>query len=142
MLRRPPSSPLFPYTTLFRSRLRKGSTNSARGAAKLVTEALATVRRAGAGSGRAATVLVRADSAYYGHAIIAACQRAGARFSITARLTPAVVKAITSIDERSWVAIRYPNAIWDEDEQRWVSDAEVAETRSEERRVGVGWRGR
>src|SRR5690348_12254340 len=128
MLRRPPSSPLFPYTTLFRSRLRKGSTNSARGAAKLVTEALATVRRAGAGSGRAATVLVRADSAYYGHAIIAACQRAGARFSITARLTPAVVKPITSIDERSWVAIRYPNAIWDEDEQRWVSDAEVAET--------------
>ena len=110
------------------ARLRKGSTNSARGAAKLVTEALATVRRAGAGSGRAATVLVRADSAYYGHAIIAACQRAGARFSITARLTPAVVKAITSIDERSWVAIRYPNAIWDEDEQRWVSDAEVAET--------------
>ena len=106
------------------ARLRKGSTNSARGAAKLVTEALATVRRAGA----VATVLVRADSAYYGHAIIAACQRAGARFSITARLTPAVVKAITSIDERSWVAIRYPNAIYDEDEQRWISDAEVAET--------------
>jgi hypothetical protein len=106
------------------ARLRQGSTNSARGAAKLVTEALATVRRAGA----VATVLVRADSAYYGHAIVAACQRAGARFSITARLTPAVVKAITGIDEQAWVAIRYPNAIYDEDEQRWVSDAEVAET--------------
>jgi Transposase DDE domain group 1 len=106
------------------ARLRQGSTNSARGAAKLVTEALATVRRAGA----VATVLVRADSAYYGHAIVAACQRAGARFSITARLTPAVVKAITSIDEHDWVAIRYPHAIYDEDEQRWVSDAEVAET--------------
>jgi hypothetical protein len=106
------------------ARLRKGSTNSARGAAKLLTDALITARRAGA----TATVLVRADSAYYGHAIVAACQRAGARFSITARLTPAVVKAITGIDEDAWVAIRYPNAIYDEDEQRWVSDAEVAET--------------
>jgi hypothetical protein len=106
------------------ARLRKGSTNSARGAAKLLTDALATVRRCGA----AATVLVRADSAYYGHDIIAACRRVGARFSVTARLTPTVVKAITSIDEQAWVAIRYPNAIYDEDEQRWVSDAEVAET--------------
>jgi hypothetical protein len=26
------------------------------------------------------------------------------------------------------VPIRYPNAIWDHDEQRWISDAEVAET--------------
>ncbi len=106
------------------ARLRKGSTNSARGAAKLLTDALATVRRAGA----AGTVLVRADSAYYGHDIVAACRRAGARFSITARLTSTVVKAITSIDEQAWVAILYPNAIFDEDEQRWISDAEVAET--------------
>ena len=57
-----------------------------------------------------------------------ACRRAGARFSITARLNPAVVKAITGIDEQAWTPIRYPNAIFDEDEQRWVSDAEVAET--------------
>jgi hypothetical protein len=106
------------------ARLRKGSTNSARGAARLLTDALATVRRAGA----IAIVLVRADSAYYGHDIIAAARRAGARFSITARLTPAVVKAITSIDDHAWTPIRYPHAIYDEDEQRWVSDAEVAET--------------
>jgi hypothetical protein len=106
------------------ARLRKGSTNSARGAAKLVTEALATVRRAGT----TGLVIVRADSAFCGYEIVAACRRAGARFSITVRLTPAVVKAITSIDEQAWVAIRYPRAIWDEDEQRWVSDAEVAET--------------
>jgi len=106
------------------ARLRKGSTNSARGAAKLLTDTLATVRRCGA----VATVLVRADSAYYGHDIIAACRRVGARFSVTARLTPAVVRAITTIDEQAWTPIRYPNAIWDDDEQRWVSDAEVAET--------------
>jgi DDE family transposase len=106
------------------ARLRKGSTNSARGAAKLLTDALATARRAGA----VGIVLVRADSAYYGHDIIAACRRVGARFSVTARLTPAVVKAITGIDDQAWTPIRYPNAIYDEDEQRWVSDAEVAET--------------
>jgi hypothetical protein len=106
------------------ARLRKGSTNSARGAARLLTDALATVIRCGA----PATVLVRADSAYYVHDIIAACRRAGARFSITARLTPTVVKAICAIPHDAWIPIRYPNAIWDEDEQRWVSDAEVAET--------------
>ena len=72
-------------------------------------------------------MIVRADSAYYGYDIIAAARRAGARFSVTARLTPAVIKAITTIDEQAWTPIRYPNAIWDEDEQRWVSDAEVAE---------------
>src|SRR4051794_38985932 len=115
----PTSAPLIAAT-----RLRKGSTNSARGAAKLLADALATARRAGA----AGLVLVRADSAYYGYDILAACRRAGARFSVTARLTPTVVAAITSIDEQSWVPIRYPNAIYDEDEQRWVSDAEVAET--------------
>jgi hypothetical protein len=73
-------------------------------------------------------VLVRADSAYYGHEIVAACHRAGARFSITARLTPTVVKAIAGIDEQAWTPIRYPNAIYDEHDQRWISDAEVAET--------------
>src|SRR3954451_24978625 len=109
------------------TRLRKGSTNSARGAAKLLADALGTARRAGAGLAHNAVVLVRADSAYYGFDIIDVCRRAGARFSITARLTPTVVTAITGIDEQAWVPIRYPNAIYDEDEQRWVSDAEVAE---------------
>jgi hypothetical protein len=118
----PTSAPVIAAT-----RLRKGSTNSARGAGKLLADALATARRAGAGLARNAMVLVRADSAYYGFDIINVCRRAAARFSVTARLTPSVVKAITSIDEQAWTAIRYPNAIFDEDEQRWVSDAEVAE---------------
>jgi hypothetical protein len=118
----PTSAPVIAAT-----RLRKGSTNSARGAGKLLADALATARRAGAGLARNAMVLVRADSAYYGFDIINVCRRAAARFSVTARLTPSVVKAITSIDEQAWTAIGYPNAIFDADEQRWVSDAEVAE---------------
>ncbi len=114
----PTSAPLIATT-----RLRRGATNSARGAAKLLADALATVRRCGA----TGLLIVRADSAYYGYEIVAAARRAGARFSVTARLTPSVIKAIASIDEQSWTPIRYPNAIYDEDEQRWVSDAEVAE---------------
>jgi DDE family transposase len=114
----PISAPLIAAT-----RLRKGSTNSARGAATLLADALATIGRCGA----TGLVIVRADSAYYGYEIIDACRRAGARFSVTARLTPTVVRAITSIDEQAWTPIRYPNAIYDQDEQRWVSDAEVAE---------------
>ncbi len=118
VLSTPLSAPVIAAT-----RLRKGSTNSARGAAKLLADALATARRAGA----AGLILVRADSAYYGYEIIDACRRAGARFSITARLTPTVVAAITTIPDTGWTPIRYPRAIYDEDEQRWVSDAEVAE---------------
>jgi hypothetical protein len=114
----PTSAPMIAAT-----RLRKGATNSVRGAAKLLTDALATARRAGA----TGLVIVRADSAFYGYDIIAACRRAGARFSVTARHTPTVTRAITTIPDTAWVPIRYPNAIWDDEEQRWVSDAEVAE---------------
>jgi len=106
------------------TRLRKGSTNSVRGAARLLADALAAAGRAGA----TGLVLVRADSAFYGYDIAAAARRAGARFSVTARHTPTVTGAIAAIHETAWVPIRYPNAIWDDQEQRWVSDAEVAET--------------
>jgi hypothetical protein len=118
VLSTPTSAPVIAAT-----RLRRGSTNSARGAATLLADALATAGRAGARE----TVLLRADSAYYGYDIIAACRRAGARFSITTRLTKTVTKAITGIDDSAWTSIRYPNAIYDDDEQRWISDAEVAE---------------
>lgn len=86
---------------------RQGATNSVRGTAKLLADALATARRAGA----TGLVIVRADSAYYCHDIIAAARRAGARFSVTARHTPAVTRAITVIAEYVWVPIHYPNAI-------------------------------
>ena len=81
----------------------------------------ATVRRDG-------LVVVRADSAFFNADVVAAIRRRGARFSITARHDAAVVAAIVSIPERAWTPISYPEAIWDEAEQRWVSDAEVAET--------------
>ena len=105
------------------TRLRRGGTNSVRGAARLVAEALATTKACGA----TGPVTVRADSAYFTHDVIAAAGRGGARFSVTARMNPAVVKAISGMPESAWTPIRYPNAIWDEAEHRLVSDAEVAE---------------
>lgn len=104
-------------------RLRKGSVKSPRGAGKMIAEALAAARRAGAGG----MVTVRADSAFYQHDVVAAVRRGGAHFSITARMDAAVVAAISRIPEEAWAGIKYPEAIWDEDEQRWVSDADVAE---------------
>jgi len=105
------------------ARLRKGSTNSARGAGRFVTDALITAQKAGA----TGTLVLRADSAFYGHDVIAATLRQQACFSITARQNKAVRKAISTIDEQAWTAIEYTNAIFDQAQQRWISDAEVAE---------------
>jgi hypothetical protein len=38
-----------------------------------------------------------------------------------------VRRAIAAIPETGWTPIHYPNAVWDEAEQRLISDAEVAE---------------
>jgi hypothetical protein len=105
------------------ARLRKGSTNSSKGAGRFVADALITARKAGA----TGVLVLRADSAYYGHQVIAAASRHGAHFSITAPQNPSVANAIASIKPDAWVPIQYTHAVWDEDQQRWISDAEVAQ---------------
>ena len=72
-------------------------------------------------------VMVRADSAFYGHAPIAATVRAGAHVSVTVRMDAAVKRAITTIDDTAWETIEYPDAVFDEDAGTWISRAEVAE---------------
>lgn len=106
-----------------RARLRKGNTASAKGAGRLLAQAISTARDAGVKS----QILCRADSAYYGWAFVGTAIRNQAWFSVTARMTQRVTAAIASIAEDDWVAIKYPHAIWEEAEQRWISDAEVAE---------------
>jgi len=105
------------------TRLRKGSANSARGAARLVADSLKTTKACGVSG----TVILRADSAYYGADVVAAARRGGAHFSITARKDRAVTAAISTIPDAGWTKIRYPKAIFDEELGQWVSDAEVAE---------------
>src|SRR5665811_1936463 len=107
-------------------RLRKGSCGSPRGAKRLVTDALATVRklRTGPAGGK---VLLRADSAFYGHGPVGAAVRAGAQVSVTVRLDPTVKAAIAAIPNDAWQTIEYTNAVFDQTSQAWISAAEVAE---------------
>ena len=106
-----------------RCRLRRGSIASHTGSARLLAQSITTVRAAGA----AGQVLARADSAFYVRAFLAAAVRAGAWFSVTARMNPKVVAAIASIGEDAWTPIKYPQAVWDEQAGGWISDAQVAE---------------
>jgi hypothetical protein len=114
----PQAAPLIAGT-----RLRGGSANTARGAASFTAEALGTARAAGC----TGTIVTRADSGLYCAAFTGACRRAGACFSVTARMDPAVRRAIASIGEDAWTPIKYPRAIWDGQLRAWVSDAEIAE---------------
>lgn len=74
-------------------RLRGGNASSARGAASLITEAVAAAQDAGC----AGTVVVRMDSAYNGAAACHAARRAGAFFSVTVRLDPAVRRVFADL---------------------------------------------
>ena len=107
-------------------RLRKGSCGSPRGAARLVADALKTIGSLSSATHQA-KVLVRADSAFYGHATVGAARRAGADVSVTVRMDPKVKAAIATIDDDAWTAIEYTDAVFDESTSTWVSRAEVAE---------------
>jgi hypothetical protein len=71
---------------------------------------------------------VRADSAFYSAAFTSAVRAAGAFFSVTVQMNSHVQAAIACISKDTWVPIKYPRAIWDDQLRAWVSDAEVAET--------------
>ena len=105
-------------------RLRRGSAGSPRGAARLASDVLALVARTHlAGRG----VLVRADAAFYSHVLVTTVLKAGANVSITARMDPAVKRAIATIAEQAWRPIKYTDAIYDQSAGVWISRAEVAE---------------
>jgi hypothetical protein len=107
------------------TRLRAGNAGSARGACWQVAEAIGTARACGA----AGLIVVRMDSAFYAKKTIWACRRNRARFSVTTRMDAKIRAVCAGIDEHAWVDIKYPQAVWDEDEGRWISDAQIAETR-------------
>jgi len=106
-----------------RARLRRGNRVSHAGAPRMLAQAITTAR----GAGVRGRVLVRADSGYYRHAFVTTATRHRVWFSVTARLDPKVTAAIASIGPDAWTPIRYPNAVFDTEQQAWVSDAEVAE---------------
>jgi len=70
---------------------------------------------------------VRADSAFYSHALVTAVLKTGADVSITVRMDAAVKRAIAGIAENAWTTIKYPDAIYDETTGSWISQAQIAE---------------
>ena len=105
------------------TRLRGGKANSARGAASLAAEAVSAARQAGC----TGLLVFRIDSAYYSAAVLGTIRAAGGCFSVTVRMDPKIRAAIAAIGEDAWTPITYPRAVWDEDQDRLISDAEIAE---------------
>jgi hypothetical protein len=96
------------------ARLREGRANTARGAVHFLRERIGRVRYAGA----TGQLTVRADSGFYGHAVVAVCRAMGVRFSITIRQSPATRRLIEAIPDDAWSSIPY-----------WLAGgADVAET--------------
>ena len=104
-------------------RLRAGKSGSGKGAGRMVAQAVATARAAGV----TGQILVRADSAYGTRAVVGACRRVGAGFSLVLTKNTKVRAAIEQIPEHAWTPVRYPGAVRDPDTGAWISDAEVAE---------------
>jgi len=104
-------------------RLRGGNAVSGRGAASLAKEVIGTARACGCSG----LLVVRLDSGFYSASVIGAIRSAGARFSVTVPMNSSIRAAIAAIPEDAWTPIRYPRAIWDDQLDCWVSDAEVAE---------------
>ena len=89
----------------------------------MVAQAIATARAAGV-SGK---ILVRGDSSYGNRAVVGACRRHGAHFSLVMTRNTAIDRAIAAIDDQAWTPVKYPGAVRDPDTGNWISDAEVAE---------------
>jgi hypothetical protein len=106
------------------ARLRAGNAGSARGAASLVTQAITTARAAGA----TGEIILRGDSAFYTKKVVWACRRQRVRFSVATRMDAKIQRAIAGIPDTAWIDIKYPHAVWEPDAQRWISDAQIAET--------------
>jgi hypothetical protein len=106
------------------ARFRRGNAAAGKGGAHFLAEAIARLRAAGS----TGALLVRADSGFYDSRFIACCRRAGAAFSVTARIDTAVARAISGIPEEAWQPNPYWDAVEDDDRIIVASSAEVAET--------------
>jgi hypothetical protein len=86
-------------------RNRKGKANTQRGSARFVDELIARVRRAG----HAGTIVIRADSGFENHKLMADLDRQGVEFSIGVKQSTKIRGLIDQIPETDWVTIEdYP----------------------------------
>jgi hypothetical protein len=112
------------------TQLRAGNAASGRGAASLVAEAITTTKAvlATQPASTGGEIVLRADSAFYSRKVITAARRGRVRFSVTIRVDKKVRRSIEAIPADAWVEITYPQPVWDEDQHRFVSRAQIAET--------------
>jgi len=97
-------------------RNRGGKANTQRGAARFVDELLARVRRAG----HTGPIIIRADSGFENHKLMAELTRRGIEFSIGVKQSKTIRALIAEIPETDWVTIGdYPD----------TGQAQIAETR-------------
>jgi hypothetical protein len=104
-------------------RPRGGNAGSARGAAGLTAEVIGAAREAGC-TGK---IVVRYDSSYCNAAVTGTARRNQAHFSVTVPMNSSIQAAVASIPGDARIPIEYPQALWDDQRDCWVSDAEVAE---------------
>ena len=96
-------------------RLRKGKANTQRGIARFIDELLARVRRAG----HTGEIIIRADTGFENHKLMAQLAKRGICFSIGVKLSKTIRALIEQIPENAWVTITdYPDG----------GQAQVAET--------------
>ena len=85
------------------ARLRRGRSNDATAAPVFIKETISRLRQAGA----TGEVVLRADSGFYLHDVIATCRAADVRFSIAARMIGRMRSVIEAIPEQHWRSIDY-----------------------------------
>lgn len=84
-------------------RLRRGRSNDATAAPLFIKETITRLRAAGA----TGPLVLRMDSGFYLHDVVAACRTADVRFSIGARMLGNLKKRIPAIPEDAWTPIDY-----------------------------------
>ena len=84
-------------------RLRRGRSNDATAAPLFIKETITRLRTAGA----TGPLVLRMDSGFYLHDVVAACRAADVRFSIGARMIGALKQIIPAISEDAWTPIDY-----------------------------------
>lgn len=106
------------------TRLRGGNADTRRKITSFATHSLHTARACGA----TGTVIVRGDSGCYSATLITALITNGVVFSITARWSKALGRAIAAIDQHDWIPITYDTPVLDEDTAQTVHTAQIAVT--------------
>ena len=86
--------------------MRKGSANTQRGVERFVEELIARVRRAG----HEGQIIIRADTGFENHKLIAALHKQGIEFSVGAKQSKTIRALIDEIPETAWITVSdYPD---------------------------------